>query len=373
MTVLLIAVATATLAAAGPAIRAGRLSAVAAMTRGTSPAGSLDGGRLRRLGLRLPLSLPFRLGVASGAAHPIRASMTLGALVVGVTAVTFSIGLNASLLRVMDGLNRNVASPVRAELQGSAVTSAEVTAAFDANPATAHFVSIGDAQVTVPRVGAIPFFGYRNDASWLGYLLIEGRWFASAGEAVAPTNFFAQTGLHVGDTVTVRDDARSVTVRLVGEIFDQDRQARDNLLLRGTWADLATLQPGIEPTRWEAAPNPGSEARTYEEGLQQTLRQAIPIFLVGDSLSDDTFLLFLTVVGVMGVVLVTMSLGGVFNTVLLESRQRTHEIAVLKAIGLTPAQIMAMIVASIVPVAVLAGLVGVRIGVTAQRLVLTYM
>jgi putative ABC transport system permease protein len=107
--------------------------------------------------------------------------------------------------------------------------------------------------------------------------------------------------------------------------------------------------------------------------LQHTLRQAIPIFLVGDSLSDDTFLLFLTVVGVMGVVLVTMSLGGVFNTVLLETRQRTHEIAVLKAIGLTPAQIMAMIVAAIVPVGVIAGLVGVPIGVTAQRVVLTYM
>ena len=75
----------------------------------------------------------------------------------------------------------------------------------------------------------------------------------------------------------------------------------------------------------------------------------------------------------MGIVLTAIALGGVFNTVLLETRQRTRELAVLKAIGLTPVQVSAMVVASIVPVGILAGLIGVPLGLVAQRAVLGYM
>jgi putative ABC transport system permease protein len=63
----------------------------------------------------------------------------------------------------------------------------------------------------------------------------------------------------------------------------------------------------------------------------------------------------------------------VFNTVLLETRQRTRELAILKAIGLAPRQVIAMVVASIVPLGLVAGLLGVPIGIAAQHVVLTYM
>ena len=92
--VLVISIAVALLAAIAPAVNAGRLSPVAAITRGTTPSRHGDGGRLRRLGLRIPIAVPARLGVAAGVAHPIRATMTLGALVVGVAAVTFAMGMN---------------------------------------------------------------------------------------------------------------------------------------------------------------------------------------------------------------------------------------------------------------------------------------
>jgi putative ABC transport system permease protein len=114
--VMTVGIGVSLLAALGPAIDAGRLSAVSAMTRGTAPSRRRDGGRLRRLGLRLPIGVPARLGVAAGVAHPVRAAMTLGALVVGVAAVTFAVGMNLSLLRVQGQLDRIAASPVRVEL-----------------------------------------------------------------------------------------------------------------------------------------------------------------------------------------------------------------------------------------------------------------
>jgi putative ABC transport system permease protein len=234
-------------------------------------------------------------------------------------------------------------------------------------------VAIGQLDVNVPGLAALPFVGYQGESSWLGFASIEGRWFAGPGEVVAPTNFFTQSGLLVGDTTTVTAGGRSVTVKLVGEIFDTPRESEDGLVLRGTWADLATLDPSIQPHSWEARPKAGIDPQAYHSSLQDAIGYGARVFVEGDLSGDASFLLFLSVVGLLGVVLVGMSIGGVFNTVLLETRQRTREVAVLKAIGLTPAQVVAMVIATVAPAGLVAGVIGVPIGLAAQRLVLGYM
>src|SRR5207344_795888 len=94
-------------AAAMPAVRAGRLSVAVAIVHGTAPSSRPDGGRLRRLGLRLPVGIAGRLGVSAGVAHPGRAAMTLGALMVGVAAVTFAVTTNLSIVRAVSQLDRH--------------------------------------------------------------------------------------------------------------------------------------------------------------------------------------------------------------------------------------------------------------------------
>ena len=101
--------------------------------------------------------------------------------------------------------------------------------------------------------------------------------------------------------------------------------------------------------------------------------RTVPIFAEDDNTSDAGFVLFLSVVAAMGIVLVAISLGGVFNTVLLETRQRTRELAILKAIGLSPGRVVAMIESSVVPIGLLAGVIGVPIGLVIERAVLAYM
>ena len=95
--------------------------------------------------------------------------------------------------------------------------------------------------------------------------------------------------------------------------------------------------------------------------------------VLDDADVDTSFALFLSVITFMGIVLVVISLGGVFDTVLLETRQRTREMAVLKALGMAPRQVVVMVISSVVPVALLAGLLGVPLGVVFQRAVLAYM
>ena len=120
-------------------------------------------------------------------------------------------------------------------------------------------------------------------------------------------------------------------------------------------------------------PAAGVNVQDYRSSLQDAIGPGAWVSIEGNSSGDASFLLFLSVVTVLGIVLVGMSIGGVFNTVLLETRQRSREVAVLKAIGLTPVQVVAMVVATIVPVGLVAGVIGVPVGLLAQRLVLGYM
>lgn len=301
--------------------------------------------------------------------------MTLGALVVGVAAVTFTLGMNVSLLRIEGQLQRNEASPVRAESggPGGQVDPATISAAIADMPETGRSVGLGQVDVTVPGAGTVPFVGYDGDASWIGYALINGRWMSGPGEVVATTNLFRRTGAHVGDTIQVSAGGRSIPVVLVGEVFDLGKESPDNTVLRGSWTDVLRLVPTATIDQWEMQPRTGVSAHDYRSAVVDATGRSLPVSTVSDSTSDAGFLLFLSVVTILGIVLVVMSVGGVFNTVLLETRHRAREIAILKAIGLTPRSLIAMIEATVAPMAIAAGLIGVPIGLGLQRAVLGYM
>ena len=368
-----IALAVTGLAAAGPAIQAGRISAVAAIAHGRAPSAKPDGGRLRRLGLRLPVPLAARLGLSIGLAHPARAVMLTGALIAGVAAATFALGINASLVKLVDTADRVAHAPVRAALNADPSAAAELSATLAGMPTTGHVVAIGEIEATMTGVGQVAVIGYQGASDWLGYELIRGRWYTGPGEAVAPTNLFTVSGLRVGDQVTLTADGHQRVVTLVGEALDVENGDLDGLLLRVDWSDVTALDPAAAISRWEMRPAEGTEPRAYASSIDQATGGRVATYTVGDSQTDVDFLLFLSVVAFLGGTLVAVSVGGVFNTVLLETRRLTREVAILKTGGSTPAQVVAMVIASIVPAGLVAGVVGVPIGLLFQRAVISYM
>ena len=240
-------------------------------------------------------------------------------------------------------------------------------------PATDQVVAIGETEASMAGVGQVAVIGYQGASQWVGYELIRGRWFTGPGEAVAPTNLFTVSGLQVGDRVTLSSDGHQLTVTLVGEALDVEGGDVDGLLLRVDWADVTALDPAAAIGRWEMRPAEGTEPRVYASSIDQATGGRVATYTVGDDRTDVDFLLFLSVVAFLGGTLVAVSFGGVFNTVLLETRRLTREVAILKAGGSTPAQVVAMVIASIVPAGVVAGIVGVPIGLLFQRAVLSYM
>ena len=120
-------------------------------------------------------------------------------------------------------------------------------------------------------------------------------------------------------------------------------------------------------------PAAGVDHQDYAAALNASIGPGAFVDVVSDSRFDEGFLLFESVISTLGLVLIVISLGGVFNTVLLETRQRVRETAVLKTIGMTQRQVVAMVIASIAPIGVVAGLLGVPLGLAFQRIVLGLM
>src|SRR6516164_9355836 len=85
------------------ALRAGRMSAVQAIATGRAPRPAHGYAAHRLLG-RAGLPRPVTIGLAGPFARPSRTVITLAAIVFGVIAVTFGVGLGASLDRVYNDL-----------------------------------------------------------------------------------------------------------------------------------------------------------------------------------------------------------------------------------------------------------------------------
>ena len=73
------------------------------------------------------------------------------------------------------------------------------------------------------------------------------------------------------------------------------------------------------------------------------------------------------------VMLVAVAALGVLSTVVLDTRERVHDLGVLKALGMSPRQTLAMVIASVAGVGLVAGALGVPGGVALHHAVLPVM
>jgi putative ABC transport system permease protein len=78
-------------------------------------------------------------------------------------------------------------------------------------------------------------------------------------------------------------------------------------------------------------------------------------------------------IGILTLMLVTAAALGVLNTVVLDTRERVHDLGVFKALGMSPRQTVAMVITSVATVGLIAGAVGVPIGVLVHDSVIHLM
>jgi putative ABC transport system permease protein len=381
------------------ALRAGRMSAVQAIATGRAPRPAHGYAAHRLLG-RARLPRPVTIGLAGPFARPSRTMITLAAIAFGVIAVTFGVGLGASVDRVYNDLNLTAeqvqvnlpsgpaaASAAQGAGPGPAVPSLAaqeraVVAALRAQPGTLHYVAEADDDISVLGLaGHLSLTSFGGDASWTGYGLITGHWYSGPGEVDVNTAFLADTGTKVGDTYTLSSGSRHLTVRIAGEVFAPS-EGRAEII--GSTSTLAALDPGLATGQYDVALKPGTDVQAYVHAVGTALGhaplpgcvQAAGCSLYDISVNGGSSTEFYTIIGLvttLTLLLVAVAGLGVLNTVVLQTRERVHDLGVFKAVGMTPRQTIAMVVCSVAGIGLVAGLIAIPAGIALHHYVLPVM
>ena len=366
-------------AAAG---RAGRLSPVDALAVGRTPA-ARRGQYAGRVAARLPLPRPVTMGLARPFSAPARAAAMVVAIAFGVAAVTLAAGLATSLNRVQVAADHSAADVIVDSFDGDGPPGAEhapkpgkepapadptkVAAALDAQSGTAHWLGYAETDAVVPGLtgGSSSLVEYTENPGWVGYELVAGRWFNRPGEAVVPTELLRSTDQEIGDTLTLTHDGEPLTLTIVGEVFDPGNN--DGLVLTQAAA-------GTTLSTWLVAVTDGTDQGEYADALQQKLEPlGLTAHLEGSDGADELVVIIDALAGLLTLMLITVAGLGILNAVVLDVRDRAHDIGIHKALGMTPRQTVTAVLSSVAAIGLVGGLIGVPTGVVMHRILLPAM
>jgi len=76
------------------------------------------------------------------------------------------------------------------------------------------------------------------------------------------------------------------------------------------------------------------------------------------------------VLAVMAAVIALLPIAGIFNPLLLNTRERVRDTAILKALGMSPRQVIVMVAATAGLLALIGGMIGMPMGVGLNRLLI---
>ncbi|MCH0561182.1 FtsX-like permease family protein [Streptomyces sp. MUM 16J] len=362
------------LAAVVPAMRAHRLSAAEAISAGSAPKPG-RGLRIQRVlsGSRLPRSISLGLGLPF--TRPGRSAMTLVAVLLGVTTATFATGLVGTVTQFGKATTHASAAQITVQPgqpqfgeKAARLSDRETEQMLRKLEGTRHVTA--DVHVPVSVVGSsrgVVADFLRGDADTLGFQdqLVTGRWVEGAGEAAASSAFLRSRDLKVGDELTLEVGGKQTRTRIVGSLMGQ----QDTL-----YADWATLSPlGLDVTRLNSRYQylvqvaPGTDVGDYmasvraaDGGLYPRRNEQATTFTAA----------VLSLSSVLTLMLASVAALGVFNTVVLNTRERRRDLGTLQSIGMTPRQVIAMTVTSMAAVGAVGGVLGIPVGVLAHRVIM---
>ncbi|MFC0600253.1 FtsX-like permease family protein [Streptomyces palmae] len=360
------------LAALVPALRAHRLSAARAISAGDAPRTG-RGLRVQRVlgGTRLPRAVS--LGLGQPFARPGRTLMTLAAIVLGVTTVTLATGLTSTMVAFGRHGQGNGAAWVNVEAgrpgldqRAPKLSDRQIEARLRSLPGADLVTARALTRVRLAGYTQTAFANfYRGDTRMYDSEIVKGHWPRGRGEAAASPAFLNQHGLAVGDRITLYLNGRQTRVTVVGELIEGNPQA-----LESTWQTLAGLAPGWRAIEYTVELADGADAKAYARAV----KASDPGLYVLPGASTNTTTATVVSFSVVFTVLLTFVAAlGVFNTVLLNTRERRRDLGMLRSIGMTPRQVTVMTVVSVAGLGAVGGLLGIPLGIAVHRVLVDHV
>jgi putative ABC transport system permease protein len=180
-------------------------------------------------------------------------------------------------------------------------------------------------------------------------------------EAMAGQGLLDWLGLSVGDEITlVLDDVenRPVTWQIVGQ-YPEPVNTGQMLMVNLSTVTRALGQ--IEPYRYYLQLAPDADPARLRAYLAPRPDSDLNLMLVEQAIPSEVYYLQVAILA-LGGILIGMALINVFNTSLLSVQEKLRTIGVLKTVGMTPSQVVAMVTTTAGVLGFLAALLGLPVG-----------
>jgi putative ABC transport system permease protein len=313
------------------------------------------------LATRLGLPMVLVLGLNDVFARPFRSFLTGLNLTLGVIGIVFSLTLNETL----DTYRNNPAllgiahdGVVTRNEMSDSKTQRLLRRASDVEAFYAEYkFDVKTQQGLSFQVKAV-----EGDLAAFPIVLPQGRLFQPhTYEAIAGRGLLTWLDLNVGDEITlVVEDREShpVTWRIVGQYLEPNNAGQMLMI------DLSSVERWLEhpsPATYYLKLSPDCRRAHLKEYLEPDADSDLNLVLVEQAIPNTVIYLQLAILVLSGV-LIGIALINVFNTSMLAVQEKLKTVGVLKTLGMTPTQVVAMVNTSAGFLGLLATIVGIPLG-----------
>ena len=325
-----------------------------------------------QLAARLGLPVTFILGLDDVFAKPWRSGLTGLNLTLGVMGIVFGLVLNQTLTAYQ-------ANPALLGIIYDAVVTRDETS----DSRTQHLLQsapgietfYGQQLVDAETLSGQTFQirAVEGDLATFPFKVGQGRFFQpNTYEAVAGQGLLDWLGLKIGDELTVTLDeekSRPITFHIVGQYAEASNAGQ---MLMVSLPAAARSVKHLKPTEYYLKLSTDTGIAQLKQYLQPGRRPDLTLTLVEQAIPWSIFYLQMAIF-VLAIILIGMALVNVFNTSLLTVQEKLRAVGVLKTLGMTPAQVVAMVNTTAGVLGFLAVMLGIPLGLVFTKIMLNLL
>ena len=235
-----------------------------------------------------------------------------------------------------------------------------VDALLTADPDVSGFHREAWLKVDVPAARAsIIVRGLDGDWRGLPWRVVAGRFVEGPGEIALGTSAMERLGVEPGDMIEVAFGPRRAALRVSGAYLEL---ANAGIAGAIAWETFRDLQPGAEPTSWLVRLVPGADPDTVRRRLLESGGGRLSVATTGFEPPAAVQAAGRLIDG-LAALLGAMAIVAVVHGVAAGVREQRRDLAILKAIGMTPVQLTAATAVGVAAIAVVGTAAGIVTGV----------
>lgn len=348
-----------------------RINIIKAITVGAeAPRKKMFWGAKLANALGAPVSLI--LGLNDLFVRPLRAFLAGLNLVLGVIGIVFGLALS-------DTLKTYKENPALLGIAYDAIVTRQQVSGHAAErrlanaPGVEAFYRELQVKAWDPQQRAFRVSALDGALDAFPFQVLEGRFFEpGTNEAIAGKGLLTWLGVEIGDTITLRLEEKeglAASWVIVG-VYPEAADAGQRLMV--DLSSLNRLVKNNEPTTYYLKLSPTADIASLRSYLAPRKDSGISLITLEEPAPDSVIYLQVAIFALAGI-LIAIALVNVLIMSLLSAQEKMRTIGILKTVGMTPMQVVAMFNTTAASLGTLAVLFGIPMGWLVTRGLLSVM